>query len=195
MKEKFLALIQNALDAVDQEYYAITPTYAPLGIVRERVFCYEYYHQMRLIQKEDKLTEFSIHGEVDKRGYRLFDPDARRNPDFIFHIPGSMNNNMVVIEVKGKIGSRYKRSVFKDIQTLSRFTNTQHMYHLGLLIIYNYSLQEFKQRFFLEYIKQRVENECLEIDRIIVLCKKDHNHPVELEYLSSILNGVSKCQN
>ncbi len=49
MNEKvgsFIQLIMDSIENVGDDYYKITTTYRTLGIVRERVFCYELYHQM-----------------------------------------------------------------------------------------------------------------------------------------------------
>ena len=137
--ESFIQLIRGSLDNVGDEYYRLTTTYKPLGIVRERVFCYELYHQMRLIQSQIGLTDIQIHGEIDKSGHFEFDEDAQKNPDFVFHVPGMMEGNAIVVEVKGKLEGTYQDGICKDIGTLSKFTNRKHYYQLGLLIIYNYS--------------------------------------------------------
>ena len=121
--ESFIQLIRGSLDNVGDEYYRLTTTYKPLGIVRERVFCYELYHQMRLIQSQRGLTDIQIHGEIDKSGHVAFDSDARKNPDFVFHVPGMMKGNAIVVEVKGKLERNYPGEVYKDIETLSKFTN------------------------------------------------------------------------
>ena len=91
---------------VGPEYFKIITTYNTGGIIRERVFCYELYHQLRqILPKDDPIT---LHAEIDKRGHIDFGPDDRRNPDFIFHTPGTHKGNTLVIEVKG---SFYSNSV------------------------------------------------------------------------------------
>lgn len=183
-KEIFINLIGDALSLIKQEYYMVTTTYRPLGIVRERVFCYELYHRMRCLQEKRKLDEIHIHGEIDKSGHDLF-RDAPQNPDFIFHVPGTMKKNWIVVEVKGNITGQYKEAVFKDIQTLSKFTNSCHNYRLGILLLYNYSLDDFKQ-LLNEYLSEKIKNSGISISQILVLCKKDYNTPLECEYLSAI---------
>jgi hypothetical protein len=188
--ECLLGLIMSSLERMPQDYFRITTTYEPLGIVRERAFCYELYHQMRWLQEHQGIMGISLHGEIDKSGHDLFSRDAQKNPDFIFHVPGTMESNNIVIEVKGNIEGQYREGVFKDIQTLSKFTDKQHKYHLGVFIIYNYSLEEFKQCIS-GRIKQRVKNKNILVDHIIVLCKKNQNDPMESGSLSSLLNEVS----
>ena len=113
-------------------------TYSADGIIRERVFCYELYHQIRCLQKESGLTDFNIHGEIDKRGHGLFKKDDRNNPDFIFHVPGVMEENLVIIEAKGEL---VKNGVSKDWVTLRRFCD-EYLYGKGMWLVYNYSLEE-----------------------------------------------------
>lgn len=186
MEREFLQLIQSALEIVPQEYYAITTTYQPLGVIRERVFCYEFYHHMRCIQTIQGLTQIQIHGEIDKRGHDKFDRDAQRNPDFVFHVPGMMEGNTIVAEVKGKIDGPYLEGVYKDIETLSKFTEDKHYYQLGVLIIYNYSIDEFV-KIAAKYIVSKLEVDNLSINRIVLVCKKSYDEPSELNYLSDLL--------
>ena len=141
--ESFVEMIKDSLDNVGDEYYKITTTYRTLGIVRERVFCYELYHQMRLVQSARGLTDIHIHGEIDKSGHVGFDRNARKNPDFVFHVPGMMKGNAIVVEVKGKLEGTYQEGVYKDIVTLSKFTDNKHYYQSGVLFIYNYTYYEF----------------------------------------------------
>ena len=128
MVESFIQLIRDALENVGDEYYKLTTTYRTLGVVRERIFCYELYHQMRLIQSTRGLTDIQIHGEIDKSEHVALDSDARKNPDFVFHVPGMMKGNAIVVEVKGKIEGNYQEGVYKDIVTLSKFTNNNNTF-------------------------------------------------------------------
>jgi hypothetical protein len=63
---------------------------------RERVYCYELYHRWRCHWPDG--FSCSLHGEVDKSGHSLI-PDSPK-PDFLVHVPGSMENNLLVMEVK-----------------------------------------------------------------------------------------------
>lgn len=184
--ESFMDLIKEALANVGDEYYKVKTTYEPLGIIRERVFCYELYHQMRMIQNKKGLTDIQIHGEIDKSGHRLFEGE---NPDFIFHIPGMMEGNSVVVEVKGKLEGSYQRGIYKDIQTLSKFTNNEIIYQLGLLIIYNYTYAEFYQRIG-TVIKDKLDKKPIETAKVIILCKKDQHTPSEIIRLKDMLEEV-----
>lgn len=123
-----LRAVKHGLSGVAQQYYRLQTTYKPNGIVRERVFCYELYHQIRLYTQatNDRLY---LHGEIDKRGHVLFEETDRKNPDFVFHMPGSMDGNTMVIEVKGAF--RSKNSITKDFETLSSFIS-KYKYEYGV---------------------------------------------------------------
>ena len=189
MVESFIQLIRDALENVGDEYYKLTTTYRTLGVVRERIFCYELYHQMRLIQSTRGLTDIQIHGEIDKSGHVGFDRNARKNPDFVFHIPGMMQGNAIVVEVKGKIEGNYQEGVYKDIVTLSKFTDNKHYYHSGVLIIYNYTYDEFLRKIG-EFLKNRLQEKKFSTDKIMILCKKSKNSPLQIRKLNDLLEEV-----
>jgi hypothetical protein len=88
----------DSLQAIDERYYLV-PRYQTTPAQRERAFCYELFHQLRNCLGDE--FPFTLHGEIDKRGHdfisRFFGDDP--NPDFILHMPGTMNN-LAVIEVK-----------------------------------------------------------------------------------------------
>lgn len=189
MVESFIQLIRDALENVGDEYYKLTTTYRTLGVVRERIFCYELYHQMRLIQSTRGLTDVQIHGEIDKSGHVAFDSDARKNPDFVFHVPGMMKGNVIVVEVKGKIEGNYQEGVYKDIVTLSKFTNNKHFYQSGILIIYNYTYDEFLHNMG-EFLKNRLQENKFSTEKIIIICKKSKSNPSVRKNLNELLEEV-----
>ena len=100
--KKYFDLILCSLDNVEQPYYNLKTTYEPSGIVRERVFCYELYHQIRCLQTKRNEIELTLNGEIDKRGHVAFTQEDQKNPDFVFHIQGEMIVNTIVLEVKGR---------------------------------------------------------------------------------------------
>lgn len=92
-QKTYTMFLTKALNNIDHNYYRVTKTYG--DIVRERVFCYEFYHQIRLIQKGYSLG--TLHPEIDKGGHEIFKDGDQKNPDFIFHTPGGMKGNQVFI--------------------------------------------------------------------------------------------------
>jgi len=136
MVEEILKIICKAAEQVKVSYLDLKTTYEPSGIVRERVFCYELYHQLRLIIGDShKLT---LNGEIDKRGHKDFKKEDRKNPDFVFHIPGQHEGNTIILEVKGNDDFD---GIIKDFETMTSFVSTYH-YQAGVFLFYNHSLSE-----------------------------------------------------
>lgn len=138
MSREFIKLVKDSLESVEPNYYKLV-TADGNQIVRERVFCYELYHQMRLKQTSSKDLILDIHGEIDKRGHEHFKEKDQKNPDFIFHKTGEHKSNMLVIEVKGKL--RTEKEITTDIDKLITFID-RYFYKVGIFILYNYSIKE-----------------------------------------------------
>jgi hypothetical protein len=86
---------------------------------QERVFTYEFYHQLRLIGIEG----YKLQPEVAK-GYQLL-PMGNKIPDFIIHVPNS-DENCAVLEFKVATNSRIK----PDFQKLLDFKRQLHYVYL-----------------------------------------------------------------
>lgn len=190
----YVNIIKKSLNKITQDYYRIKTTYAKDGIVRERVFCYELYHQIRA--NEDKKCYLKIHGEIDKRGHEYFHKEDRKNPDFIFHTPGKFKNNTIIMEVKGNLNGNicedkktkrlYYKGIFKDLDTIYNFVN-KYEYKKGILLLYNHNLEEFKN-----FINSRhrgfFNNKAW--DNIIILIKKDYKSEcIEIE-LNALIGSL-----
>ena len=144
---------------------------------------------MRLIQSQRGLTDIQIHGEIDKSGHFEFDKDAQKNPDFVFHVPGMMEGNAIVVEVKGKLEGTYQDGICKDIGTLSKFTDNRYYYRLGVLIIYNYNLEEFRKKMG-QFFKEELQKKQIATDKIVILCKKSKSVTLEIRKLDDLLKEV-----
>lgn len=181
----YYEIILEALENVDQSYYTIPVTYRSEEIVRERVFCYEFYHQLRCLAEKNKKIDIKINGEIDKRGNRDFNGE---NPDFVFHLPGTMERNSIVIEVKGNAQNDYINKCIKDFTTLKNFLKS-HQYKIGIFILYNYNLIEFTETFKEKLKEIFLENEELkEISkRIFVICKKSQKDSTKEKILYDII--------
>lgn len=187
--EDYLDIIKSALDEIPQEYYRLPTTYSSDGIVRERVFCYELYHRMRCLQDKRGKNLLRIHGEIDKRGHELF--MESRNPDFVFHVPGSMEENTIIVEVKGKIeGGDYREQVEEDIKTLLRYVKS-YKYYMGIFILFNHSLLELKRRVPMSNLTRNYQTEWPSSvkERIIILCKTSSSAPIEQCTLNELLES------
>lgn len=163
MSRKYIDLIASSLHEIKPEYYRLVTTYDENGIVRERLFCYELYHQIRLRMQPDEIL--TLHGEIDKRGHQDFRRPDQKNPDFVFHVPGTHNLNTLVIEVKGTLEydeaeerrrhraaqvpvtqttrrNRQPSTAINDLRTILLFINN-YQYRAGVFILYNHSFMEF----------------------------------------------------
>lgn len=114
-------IISGATSAISAHYFHL-PIYGGPPVWRERVYCYELYHQMRLLWPEN--CPFILTGEVDKRAHPVFkELEARQAiPDFLVHSPGDMHQNFAVMEVKSQ--QAQPLGVQKDVATLREFRDT-----------------------------------------------------------------------
>ena len=190
--EKIKSMIIGALENVEENYYKLK--YIPKRInskkdinylVRERYFCYEFYHQIRKIDEKQKLLddEIVISAEIHKQGYSS--NYKNKIPDFIIHEPGK-NNNIAVIEVKGVIDAR---DIAKDFNTLSLFISDCG-YSKGIFILFNHTLQELKDK--MDSIMEQknyknIENKNV-FEVIEVICKK-YGIKEETEILSNLIEN------
>jgi hypothetical protein len=125
-------LLSNATRAVEMSYFAL-PIAGGLPAHRERVYCYELYHQLRSIWPGGR---YSLNGEVDKRGHPHLRARAGLRsaiPDFLVHVPGEMGGNYAIIEVKPF--SAAPAGIKKDLRTLTTFVD-HWGYRKAILLIY-----------------------------------------------------------
>jgi hypothetical protein len=122
-----------------ERYRAVGPEQTP----RERVYCYELYHQLRCELGDD--FPFTLHGEIDKSGQAFIEQKlggrglAAPNPDFVLHIPGSIadGDQLAVIEVK-RIGLLNARAFQRDIDKLEAFI-TPIGYHHAVFLLFGFA--------------------------------------------------------
>jgi hypothetical protein len=94
----FEEMLAAAAGRIGPEYFQL-PIADADAVYRERVYCYELYHQLRRLWDG---FPFSLGGEVDKGGHPYFQdgPYAHAKPDLLVHVPGTMDGNLACIEVK-----------------------------------------------------------------------------------------------
>lgn len=105
--------LTTASGRVSAKYFSLPVAGLELPIKRERVYCYELYHQLRLVLVD---TQFTLTGEPDKRGHPAFEHGKKPNPDFIFHVPGGHEHNSAIVEVECRFDLKH---LTKDLKTLS----------------------------------------------------------------------------
>lgn len=123
----------RATTAVADEYFLLKVAGGGGPVWRERVYCYELYHQLR-INWGDKLM---LAAEVDKRSHPLphFRIDELRDvkPDFIVHDAGHEHDDVAVIEVKRAISKSQK--ITDDYLTLMNFCHRAR-YKGGIMLFF-----------------------------------------------------------
>lgn len=115
--EQFTQIFCDATSAIPSEYFLL-PIYGADPVYRERVYCYELYHQMRRLWPAE--SPYRLNGEVDKRSHPYFQDGAQPKPDLLVHQPGA-GENYAVIEVKSSRAAT--RDIEKDLGTLTLFRN------------------------------------------------------------------------
>lgn len=112
------ALLEDATARIPGKYFHVQidggdPTY------RERVYCYELYHQLRCLWPAK--TKFYLNGELDKAAHPILKKLGAdyAKPDLLVHTPGYMSGNHAIIEVKSS--NARKAGIIKDLKTLTIF--------------------------------------------------------------------------
>ncbi len=97
---EFEEFLVQAAAQIAPEYFLL-PIRDADARYRERVYCYELYHQLRSQWPPD--CPYFLNGEVDKGGHPYVQQNrAAPKPDFIVHVPGT-DNNYAVMEVKSPV--------------------------------------------------------------------------------------------
>ena len=171
---EYLPYIVDALNEIEQHYVKLPAIHKASGLIRERAFCYEFYHQMRKVIPQNR--EIVINGEIDKRGYPTFN---NQNPDFVFHIPGSNAGNAMVCEVKGDIR---KLGLLKDLETICHFIEDKY-YKSGALIIFANSFEKLMDKAG-DIIQMFAVRECA--SKVWIIMLPESNSCLEPVMLSSL---------
>lgn len=129
-------LLASATSGVEPGYFRLS-IFGGNPVYRERVYCYELYHQMRL--RWPKGCSFVLNGEVDKAAHpKLTELGAAGyKPDLLVHTPGDMTGNHAILEVKS--ASAAYHGYAKDLRTLNVFRNVVG-YARAIYLIYGETL-------------------------------------------------------
>ena len=128
---KFQKSLQWATKNMDQYYFRIAMAKSRGHFLRERVYCYELYHLLRLGLQ---CFPYTLQGEMDKIGHPIFRREIGAvKPDFILHKQGTIENNLAVMEVK-PLRNAYRSNLKKDLDTLTRFLDLG--YYRAIHLIY-----------------------------------------------------------
>jgi hypothetical protein len=124
-------IIVKATKAIPESYFHLK-VHDSSPVWRERVYCYELYHQMRLCWPDN--CQYVLTGELDKNGHPFFKEQGASPiiPDFLVHIPGKMAN-LAAIEVKSK--QARLTGVDKDVTNL-RFLRDMMGYNKTIQLVF-----------------------------------------------------------
>lgn len=131
--KRFAESLDEAGKRMDKHYFQLDVARGE-SKYRERVYCYELYHQLRCTLGND--YPYKLDGEVDKNGHPIIHPAlGAKKPDLIVHVPRRMDRNLVVIEIKpvtvGMTGLR------TDLEKLKGFLDVANYYRAIMLIYGN----------------------------------------------------------
>jgi hypothetical protein len=160
--------IETATSGISDKYFALPVAGLEHPLSRERVYCYELYHQMRLALSQ---STFTLTAEPDKQGTPAFQKDKKPKPDLILHDPGSHENNNAVLEVEC---SPTKRHLIKDLRTL-KLMQSKGYNHL-IILLFGVSEVPWQR------IKQAAEVVGLRVDEFVVFLHKTVGRPATQEH-------------
>lgn len=176
----FLRLLIEAAARIETHYFQLPVAGAEKPMFRERVYCYELYHQLRCVLGDG--FPYKLDGEVDKAGHPILPPTlGHKKPDFIVHVPGQMNRNLVVIEVKpvtAPIGR-----IRDDLRTLQNFL-LEGKYYRAIMLLYGNGEYDLPERLRIE--TDRWYQQCAE--RVLFMWHRGPTERPEIEPISPRIN-------
>lgn len=161
----YLNDVLEALSNVNPEYYEWIDAVKHKKASVERVFCYEFYHQFRMIMEgigrkcanetnNKKYNHLLFNAEIGKGGY---DEYKTIYPDFVLHKEqNGFESQKLAIEVK--TSTRLNTKDFnKDIKKLFTLisTDNERKYEFGVFICINKSYDRL-----LDFVKKHIDK-CL----------------------------------
>lgn len=136
--QQITEVLIQATARIEQIYFQLPVAGLEQPIFRERVYCYELYHQMRLLWPD---VPYRITGEIDKAGHPLLYENelACSKPDFTIHVPGNMSDNLLVIEVKSP--NPNAEQILTDLRKLTGFCRKAD-YFAAYYLVYGRTVDE-----------------------------------------------------
>lgn len=146
----------KSIQNMDTHYFQLPVAGSDDLMYRERVYCYELYHQLRYALGDD--FPYKLYGEVDKAKHPII--RNAKKPDFIVHKPGNMSN-LAVIEVKPVTVKNRIEKLREDFMKLKWFISNAN-YYRAIMLIYGNVNGDLPQN-----IKQEIE--CIQDKKILIL--------------------------
>ncbi|MFP3256788.1 MAG: hypothetical protein RXO36_03205 [Candidatus Nanopusillus acidilobi] len=201
--DEIIKFISETYSNVDEDYLHPKNVSGDIN-AQERIFSYEFYHQMRKLQESNQETNhykflkestLKIEGERIKR-------DIEKQPDFIIHKPGTNESNYLVIEIKAikknltkKDESNLISKIAYDLVKLNEYIKEKE-YKYGISLIFGEISNENGNIWNLikNKIKEEDSNddnlklsEYIKNQKIIILWCHKENHKGKCENISSLL--------
>lgn len=133
-------ILRKATQSIGWPYFSLPVYGQDEPVYRERVYCYELYHQIR--SRWDPGNGYTFCAEVDKSGHQVIRGNYLDNskPDFLIHVPEDMDRGLLVMEVKSVEAS--KTGILSDIRKLNAYLA---YYENAYYLIYGDDLGRFKR--------------------------------------------------
>jgi len=200
---EIIGFISEAYSNVDEDYLHPKSVSGDIN-AQERIFSYEFYHQMRKLQESNQETNhykflkestLKIEGERIKR-------DIEKQPDFIIHKPGTNESNYLVIEIKvikknltKKDESNLISKIAYDLVKLNEYIKEKE-YKYGISLIFGEISNENGNIW--NQIKNKIKekdsnddnlklSDYIKNQKIIILWCHKENHKGKCENISSLL--------
>jgi hypothetical protein len=204
LSANYEALIKQEVQSMPAQYFSVQRKKPENQIVaesRERVFCYELYHQLRIkIESPEQTLELAkdiiqLHGELSKGLYSSY-PNITL--DFIIHQPTKTDYNLIAVEVKSNFDSFERKGkpdgIYKDFISLCHMLNNG--YKLGIFVLFGKTYQAFLDTWVKNQSKMAGNYEMFKYfgDRIKILVKESAGLESELveKTLSKFLKDVKE---
>lgn len=151
--EEIINNVWESLCSVEKIFFKY-PTLVNQSKYGERVFAYEFYHQLR---QRSQYIEYAITGEAVKAPCTLPALTNTIIPDFVIHNYGTNDNNEVAIEIKTHPKTSLK-AILSDIEKLDSMSKPILNYRKAIFIIANYNLANKLRISRQDEIKNRLRN-------------------------------------
>lgn len=155
--DRFMTGLETAGLRIDAQYFRIRVSGAEDPIYRERVYCYELYHQLRVALGDN--FEYKLDGELDKKNHPILMRLGASKPDLVVHVPGNIERNLVVIEVKTV--QTTKHLLENDLGKLMKFLDEGN-YFRGIMLVYGDGYQKLP-----DWIRDKVLQ--LQVSRLVLV--------------------------
>jgi len=139
--EVFLQCLLKEPAKMDTHYFQVPVYGTDKRFLRERVYCYELYHLLRIALGNNYPCK--LMGELDKNNNPVIQPIAgAKEPDLLWHEPGEEPNNIAIVEVKALVRFPNNKIVtpriIGDTKKLLKFLHPQIHYRKAIQLLYGH---------------------------------------------------------